>query len=135
MRTAPRAKAVGAVQEVLLIHRFQHHEQRPLEHFVLQGGNADGPGLVLRPLLGNVHTSDRRRTIATALEPFEQVAQVLVQPLLVRLGRDAVHSHCAVLARAPVRLFHPHQIDVVRQRQQHHPRRPARQFRDRLLSR
>lgn len=62
-----------------------------------------------------MHASDRRRTLATALEPLEQVAQVLVQPLLVRLGRDAVRSHCAVLVRASVRLFHLPQVDVVRQ--------------------
>jgi len=80
-----------------------------------------------------VDAPDRRRPILAAFEPLEQFAQVLQQPFLVRLCGDPIHVHRAVLARAPVRFFQPHQVDMVRQRQQYHLRCRSRQFRDLLL--
>src|SRR5438270_8068621 len=51
VRRAARSETVRAVQEVLFVQGFQHHDHRPLKNLVFKGGNA--PSAL--PLLPNRH--------------------------------------------------------------------------------
>jgi site-specific DNA recombinase len=129
MGAAPRPKAVRAVQKVLLEDRLQHHQHRPLQHFVFQRRNADGTRLFRFARLGDVHPTHWRRTIPTGFEPLEQARQVRFQVSFVLRRRHAVDTRRTVLAGAPVRLAQPLLIDVVRQRAQRQLRFDPSQFR------
>src|SRR5262245_19292634 len=60
------AKAVRAVQEVLLIDGVQHHRNRPLKYFVFEGRD---PERTFGPVrLGNLDTPDRRGVVRARLE-------------------------------------------------------------------
>jgi hypothetical protein len=85
----------------------------------LKRGNPDGARLLPLARLVDVHPTNRRRAVPTGLEPFEQARQVHLQVGLVLRRRHTVHTHRTILARPPVRLAQPHQINVVRQRRQH----------------
>jgi hypothetical protein len=115
MRRAPRPESVRALPKGLLVHRFQHHQHRTLEHFVLQRRYPDGPG---RPsvVLRDVHAAYRRCTIAPRLEPLEQTREVRIQLRLVLGSPHPVHPARAVLARSTVRLAQPLQVHAMGRR-------------------
>src|SRR5271157_4572060 len=48
VRRAAWAKTVRAVQEVLFVQGFQHHDHRPLKNLVLKGWNSQRSGLARR---------------------------------------------------------------------------------------
>src|SRR4051794_33378745 len=75
-RTA-RPEAEGARQEVLLIHRLQHHDDGALRHLILEGRNAERPTRAIR--LWNVAPAYRRCLIATRLDAVEEIQQVGLQ--------------------------------------------------------
>ena len=131
---APRPEPARTIQKILLVHRLQHHQHRPLENLVLQRRDAYRAPVV-RPRLVQVHPAHRRRSIPPGLEPLEQPRQVRLQVSLVVRRRHPVHTRRRVLARSPVRLAHPHLIDVVCQRRQGQLRLPPGQLRYLALSR
>ena len=90
MRAAIRSKAIGAVQEVLLVDRFQQHRHRSLDDLILERGFADWaltPVVLLDPdaLAG-------RCLVASAAQTLMQVAQILVKVSGIRLRCDPVNS-------------------------------------------
>ena len=89
--------------------------------------NPDGSGLV--PSLRDVHPSHRRCPVSTGFRKVQKILEVLVQVLRELPRALPVDSDCPILAGQPVGLSHPFQVDVVRQRRQHLPRHPSRQFR------
>ena len=60
---------------------------------------------------------------------FEQRPEVVLQMRRVLLRGLSVHARRAVLARAPVRLAQPVDVDVVRERRERHVGRFPRQLR------
>src|SRR5262245_27921821 len=70
MRGPPWAKAIRAVQEVLLVHGIQHHRDRALKHLVFKGRD---PEWTFGPVrLGDLDASDRRGVVRARLEAVEQ---------------------------------------------------------------
>jgi hypothetical protein len=63
--TAPPPKPIRAIQKILLIHLFQHHQYRTLEHFILQRRNTDRARLLRLARLRDMYPSHRRRSIPT----------------------------------------------------------------------
>src|SRR6185436_18835442 len=113
----PRPEAIREAVERLLVHRFENHRNRTLQHLVLEGGDADGTcfhAIALR----DVYPPPRRRTICPGLRTVEEQPEVTLQLLRVRLRSDSVDSRGAVLSRSAVCLSYPVRVDVVGQRRQ-----------------
>src|SRR4029453_12104725 len=88
MGTSPRAKPIGEAQEVALIDRTQHADDRLLDNLVLEAGNAQWS---LRPIrLGNIHATKRLGPIASLVEAGMQRAQILPQVGLVAVPGDSI---------------------------------------------
>jgi hypothetical protein len=97
LRAAPRSKAIGAVQEVLLVDRFEQHHDRSLAALSLARGCADGaltPVFLLAPA-----ALDGRGLVASAAQTRMQVAQVLVKVFGLRLRCDPGNARGTGLAR------------------------------------
>jgi len=114
-----RSKAVRAVQKVLLVDRLQDHRHRPLEDFVLERRDPNGPGFFAGPL-GDIHPTHRRRPIRAGLGPVQQRLKVGLQVYRVLRGRLSVHADCTVLAGALVGFTQPFQVDQVGQGSETH---------------
>src|SRR5215472_7836543 len=128
MRRTTTPEAVRAVQKALLVNCLQYHDYRPLKHLVLEGRYPDGTRL--RAIsFWYVHSPNRWCHVAAGLDPFEQRAEVFLQVARIILGRLSVHAGGSVLARAPIRLAQPVDIDVLSKRRQCHLRHLARQLR------
>src|SRR5271166_6119983 len=134
MRRSAWPEAVGAVQKVLLIQRFQDHDDRTLKHLVLQRGNPQGTGFVARPFR-DAHPPHGRRPVRAGLRTVQKRQQVLPQVEPVVVGRLSVHARCTILAGAVVRLAQPAKVEVVVEGRESHLRRLLRQFRYPLLFR
>jgi len=96
-------KPVRAVQKVLLINRFEHHDHCPLKDLVLKGRypyRASGRAITLR----NVHSLDGRRPVAARLDAIEQIPEVILQVLRIHGSRLSVYTWCAVFPSAPIGL-------------------------------
>ena len=114
MRRPPRPEAKRAGQEVLLVDRLQHHDDRPLRHLVLKGRDAERPIRSIR--LRNVDPAHRRGDIAAGLDALQQVQKIGLKVRFV-VGRcHSVDAGRTILARQPVGFLHPFQIDDVMQR-------------------
>src|SRR3954452_6319561 len=68
MHRSPGPAAVGAVQEVLLIYRLQHHRDRPLKDLILKGWHSNWPLLRRVTPFRDVHPANRRRLVTAGLE-------------------------------------------------------------------
>jgi hypothetical protein len=122
MRAATRPKAIGAVQKVLLIDRFQQHRHRSLDNLILEGGCAEGaltPVLLLDP-----DALDGRGLVASAAQTLMQVPQVLVQVFGIRRRRHPVNPWGTRLTRVAVCLPQKVFVDQVGQGREY-PRRSA----------
>src|SRR5262245_27133014 len=100
MRAATRSKAIGAVQEVLLVDRFEQPHDRSLDDLIFERGFANGaltPVFLLDP-----DALDRRCLVASAAQTRMQVAQVLVKVFGIRLRCDPVNARGTGLARVTV---------------------------------
>src|SRR6267143_2956971 len=128
MRRTAGPEAIRTVQKTLLVNCFQHHDHCPLEHLVLEGWNADGPRLRASPCLRDVHSADRRRHVATRLDPLEQRTEIFLQLPRILVGRLPVHPGSSALARAPIRFTQPIAVDVMGERRQCHLWHLARQL-------
>ena len=71
-----RPETVREVIEVLLVHRFQHHQHRPLQDLVLKARYPDRAGLAPIPLQ-NLHPAHWRREVPPRLEPLQKRPQVV----------------------------------------------------------
>src|SRR6185437_15140463 len=125
MRGATRPEAVRAVQEVLLVDGLQHHRHRALQDLVLEGRDADRARLRARPLR-DVDPPHGRRAVRARLRAVEQRPEVVLQVRRVLLRGLPIHARRAVLARAPVRLLQPVDVDVVGERCERHAGRLPR---------
>jgi len=110
-----RSIPVRCRQEILLVHRSEHHRHGALQHLVLEGRNAEGslPAISFR----DVRPSNWRSLVRAALEPVEQSLQVLVQFALVFLGCDVIDSRRPILASQFVRFPHQGHVDVMSETQ------------------
>jgi hypothetical protein len=100
MRAAPRSKAIGAVQEVLLVDRFEQHRYRSLDDLILERGFADWsltPVLLLDP-----DALDGRGLVASAPQTLMQIAQILVKVFGICLRCDPVKARGTGLARVTI---------------------------------
>jgi hypothetical protein len=98
MRAATRSKAIGAVQAVLLVDRFEPHRHRALDDRILARGLANG---TLTPVfLLTLDALDGPCLGASALPTLVQVTPILVKMFGVRLRSDPVASRSTGLARA-----------------------------------
>ena len=134
VRRTARTKSIRAVVEIPLVDRLQKHHHRALEDFVLQRGNADGPRLA-PSAFRDVNPTHRWRPVRARLGPFQQRPEVLLQVPLVVRGRLAVHARRSILARPPVGLAQPRQVEMLVQGGQRLPGHLFRQLCYPLLSR
>src|SRR6202162_3113158 len=70
MSRATGPESVRAGKEVLLIHRLQHHDDRPLCHLVLEGRDAERPSRAIR--LRDICPANRWRFVATRLDAIQE---------------------------------------------------------------
>ena len=111
----PGPEPVGEAEEVFLVDRVEHSNQRTLNDFVLQRGNPQGP-LLVGSRLRYEPSPNRQRPIRPAMDPVMQVQKVDLQTRLVVLPRHAVHPGRGTALERQERI--PQQIDrdVVQQR-------------------
>ena len=78
--------------------------------------------------LRNVDPAHRRSDIAAGLDALQEVQQIGLQVRLVVRRRHTVDAGRSILARQPIRLLHPFQVDDMVQRGQRCPRLRPRQI-------
>src|SRR5260370_20222703 len=100
MLTASRPEPIGEPQEIHLIDSVQHLDDRPLDHFVFQRGDAERPQPPVR--LRYVRPPRRLRPVPPALNPLMQVPQVSLQVLPLPLPCHPVHPPRVLRAHRPV---------------------------------
>src|SRR6058998_1024573 len=109
MRTAPRPEPVREPEKVDLVDRVQDRDDRALDEFVLQRGNAERP----EPPVGlrDERSPDRLRPVRPSLEPSREILEIRFQALAVVPPRLAVDARCRVSLQRVVRGAQP--LDVV----------------------
>src|SRR5580658_685877 len=112
MRRPSRPEAVRTVQKVLFVDRLQSHDNRPLEHFILQGRNSQGPGFRSRPFR-NTHPPYWRSPVRSGLGVITKRLKVLQEILLVVVRGLPVHARGAILARLLKSLGQPNEAKMV----------------------
>ena len=113
-------EAIRAGEEVLLVDRLQHHRHSALRHLVFEGRDAERPLRAVR--FRDVGPAHRRCVIAARANAIQEVRQIGLEVRFVVRRRHAVDARGTILARQPVSLLHPVQIDDVVQRAERHPR-------------
>ena len=131
---SPGPKPVGTVMKVLFVDRLDQHHDRPLEDLILQGRNPDWASVATRAFR-DVRASHGRCAVRAGLGAFQERPKVSLQVLLVVRSRLPVHAHRSILARTPICLVQPRQVEVLVQRSERHLRGLLRQPRYPLLSR
>jgi hypothetical protein len=96
VRASTGPKAVGALDELRLVHGFKHHRRGTRQDLVLECWDPERPTLSVG--LRNVHASDRRSSVTTRLELLQQLLQVVPQIGCVISRCRAVCSRGAALA-------------------------------------
>ena len=134
MSRSPRPKPIREALEVLLVDRFQQHDNRTLEHFVGNGWHPDWAGF-LAVAFGYLYPKHGRRDIRPALGLIEQVLQVLFQVLAVFRPSLTIDARCAVRSDPFVGCLQPFHIQIVVQRREHLLRSFPRYLRYPLLYR
>src|SRR5208337_179158 len=115
-----------ARQKLLLIDRLQHHDDCSLRHLILERRNAEWPLRAVR--LRNVDPTHRRGDVAAGLDALQERQKVGLQVRLVLRRPHTVDARCSILARQPVRLSRPFQVDDMMKRGQSCPRLRPRQL-------
>lgn len=106
-------EAVRRVVELRLVDRLQQHDDGPLEHLVLERGDADRPRTA--GAFRNVHASDGRCPVRPGLHLREEPREVGLELRRVGVGRLAIDARSAILPRAPEGFLQPVDVQVVRQ--------------------
>jgi hypothetical protein len=114
MSTASGSKPVRDVQKVRLIHRFQHHQHRTLEDFILICGYTQRASLGSRASLGDVHSTHGRCHVRAGFGAVEEVLEVGLQVDLVFVRGLSVHADGPVSACMAMGCEHPFDVDVMR---------------------
>src|SRR5438034_1070963 len=105
-------KPIRAVQKVLLVNRLEHHDHRPLKDLVFEGRYPDrARGCSIA--LGDIRPLHGWRSVTARLGAVEQIPEILLQVLRIRVSRLSVYTRCAILPRAPIGLFEPGHVDMV----------------------
>ena len=117
MRGPPGPETMRAGQEVLLVNRFQEHQDGPLRHLVLEGRDAERPLRAVR--FRDVVPANRRCHIAARLDPAQQALKVGLQFPLVVGCRLAVDPRRPILPRPAERLPQPVPVEQVVQGREH----------------
>src|SRR5262245_62654542 len=98
MSRATWPEAVGTGKKILLVNELQHHDNRPLRHFVFEGWEAKGPKRSGSITLGDVHPPDRRRLIAAGLGALQEVRKIGLQVLRVLRRGHTVDTGSTIFA-------------------------------------
>jgi hypothetical protein len=132
VRRTARAEAIRAVQEVLLVDRFQDHDHRPLKNLVFEGRYPQRSGLGSRASLGDMNSSHGRRHVGAGLGSVQQRLKVAHQVRRIVLAGLSVNSGRAVLPGLLVRLMQPVDVDEIGQGCEPHLGTLPSEFRDPL---
>ncbi len=114
MRAACGPKPVREAEEVFLIDRVEHRDDRALDNLVFQRRDTQRPlpaiGLRYEP------PPDGQCPIRAAMDPSMQVVEVALQACLVVLPRHSIHTGCGTALERQERV--PQQVgrDMVQQR-------------------
>jgi hypothetical protein len=100
----PGPEAIRAGMEILLVERFQGHDDRPLQDLVLQRRYPQRPRLLRAVALGDVHPPHRWCPVRAGLGSVQERTQVVHQVRFVVLRRLSVHARSPAPARALVGL-------------------------------
>jgi hypothetical protein len=106
---------VGDVQKVRLVHRFQRHQHRTLEDFILICGYPQRASLGSRACLGNMDSTHRRCHVRAGFGAVEEVLEIGLQVDLVFVRGLSVHADGSVSACPSMGCAHPFDVDVMRQ--------------------
>src|SRR6516162_909908 len=87
---APRPEAIRESPKILLINLIEDGDHGLLNDFVLQRRHSQRPFPAVR--FRNVHPSRWLRPIGATVNPAQQIGQPTLQPGLILLPSDAVHS-------------------------------------------
>jgi len=101
---------VRPVEKILLVDRLQQHHNGTLRHLVREGRNTEPALAAVR--LGNVMTTDWRRSVTVRLELRHRMVKILLVGRIL-FSRLVIHPHRAVLARTVVGVPHPLVVDVL----------------------
>jgi hypothetical protein len=108
VRAAPWSEPIREPEEVFLVDRVQHRDGRPLDNFVLKGGNRERalPAIRLRYVL----TPRWQCPIRPPLDPRVQILELGLKVCLVVPPRQPVHAGCRVSLEREKR--QPEQVDA-----------------------
>src|SRR5207244_227315 len=111
---APRPEPVREPEEILLVDRVQHLDNRTLDDLVLQRRDAQRPLPSIR--LWDVSAPRRQRPVAPPVDALVQVLELFLKPLPVLRPRHPVHSGGRLSLQPEVGLPQQIDIDMVEQR-------------------
>src|SRR5579863_2157186 len=92
MLAAPRAKAVGEAEKVLLVNLMEDGDHSLLDYFVFQSRNSQWTLSSIFFLY--IHSSRWLRSVRSTMHPAVQIDQSILQPGLILLPSNAVYSGC-----------------------------------------
>src|SRR5271157_4458691 len=114
MLAASGAKSIRESEEVLLVNRVQHLDQRALDDLVLQRGDAER---ALPPVgLRDIPTPRRLRPIRSPVDAAVQTLEACLQIVAVILPRHAIDARGRLAPERKVGLPELIAIDVVKER-------------------
>jgi len=116
MRAAPRPKPIGEPDEVLLVDRVQHLDERPLEDLVLKRSDTERPQPPVR--LRDEHSPRRLRPVAPAMNPGMQIPKLRFEIVPVVLPRDAVHPRRGRGLQRPIGRSQAVDVNVMQERRE-----------------
>lgn len=115
VRRSSGTEAVRASQKVLFVNGLQHHRNRPLEDFVLEGRHPNRPRLRRVTPFRDIDPANRRGLVLTRLEAVQEALEILFQAFRIGRCRQAIYTWSAVFAREAVGFPQKFYVDVVGQ--------------------
>ena len=108
VRAAPWSEPIREPEEVFLVDRVQHRDGRPLDNFVLKGGNRERalPAIRLRYVL----SPGWQCPIRPPLDPCVQILELRLKVCPVVPPHQPVHAGCSVSLECEER--QPEQVDA-----------------------
>src|SRR5215510_11069359 len=115
VRVAPWAETVGAVEKILLLHGVKHQSDRPLKHFIFEGGKPDR-AQACAGLLRDVYSPHWWGDIGTRLQTREQRLQMCWEVGCIGLSRLAIDPDRAIFPGTAIRFVQEGHIDMMGER-------------------
>src|SRR5512132_1523706 len=102
-------EAVRKSEEHALIDGLRYPPHRVLDDLVFQGGDAERPRAIA---LRDVHSADRQRMVAPAMNAVLEVEQIGVQLLALLFPRHPIHAWRRLLPEAQIGLLQKRNLHV-----------------------